>query len=287
MPPQLLPASWLTRAVVAARRRVGFAGQYRSPVSWVASFYDALVRDLPGHALPGRGTELEVMLRQLPCPVGIRLGTTDWYILEEVFLRRVYEPARDAAPPRVATVLDLGANVGMTTLLWNAWWPSARIVAVEPDPENLDQLRRNAARAGLGGRLSIVRACATGSARTVYLDRSGGEAAYHLAESGAAEDSVPGRTVYDILRETACERVDLLKCDIEGAEREVFAQCSSWIDRVASLVVEVHDDYRPEHLLAAVNAQGGRFRRVPCTDPQVVILTSRAEEPTGRPPSAR
>jgi hypothetical protein len=44
-----------------------------------------------------------------------------------------------------------------------------------------------------------------------------------------------------LLREHGVDRVDVLKVDIEGAEKEVFASCSSWIDRVGVLIVEFHD----------------------------------------------
>jgi hypothetical protein len=39
--------------------------------------------------------------------------------------------------------------------------------------------------------------------------------------------------------------LDLLKIDIEGAEKEVFENCSSWIDRVGAIMAELHDNIRP------------------------------------------
>jgi hypothetical protein len=37
------------------------------------------------------------------------------------------------------------------------------------------------------------------------------------------------------------EHIDLLKIDIEGAEKEVFRDASAWIDNVRMLVVELHE----------------------------------------------
>ena len=44
------------------------------------------------------------------------------------------------------------------------------------------------------------------------------------------------------------DHVDFLKIDIEGAEREVFSDTSSWIEKVDSIIIELH-----EHLKAGCN----------------------------------
>ena len=38
--------------------------------------------------------------------------------------------------------------------------------------------------------------------------------------------------------------IDLLKVDIEGAEKEVFGTCD-WIGSVRCLVIELHDRFKP------------------------------------------
>jgi translation initiation factor 2B subunit (eIF-2B alpha/beta/delta family) len=35
----------------------------------------------------------------------------------------------------------------------------------------------------------------------------------------------------------------MLKCDIEGAERLIFADCRSWIQHIGVIVVETHPPY--------------------------------------------
>jgi FkbM family methyltransferase len=267
--------TWASRAVAATRRRIAFAREYGSAWSWAASFYDAWLRNTRPSLLPGRGAEFAVHLRALPKRVHVRLGSTDWFVLEEVFLRRVYAAVRNAAPASAKTVLDLGANVGMTVLLWNRWWPSVRTVAVEPDEANLRLLRKNVAAAGIGARVELVRACVTGSARTAFLDKNHGEAAFRLSDTGRPTEAVAGRTVRDILNATGCDEIDLLKCDIEGSEREVFESCGAWIRQVRCLVVEVHCPYTAENLESAIRSQGGRFERVASVGPDIVVLRAR------------
>ena len=54
--------------------------------------------------------------------------------------------------------------------------------------------------------------------------------------------------------------IDLLKVDIEGAEREVFKASAPWIRRVRYIVLEVHPPYTTEELLADLEANGQKFR---------------------------
>jgi hypothetical protein len=40
-------------------------------------------------------------------------------------------------------------------------------------------------------------------------------------------------------------RVDLLKMDVEGAEKEVFESSAAWIENIDAIVIELHDRYKP------------------------------------------
>ena len=46
------------------------------------------------------------------------------------------------------------------------------------------------------------------------------------------------------MRDFGIDHIDLLKIDIEGAEKEVFQVCD-WQDRLDSIVIELHDRYMP------------------------------------------
>jgi hypothetical protein len=51
-------------------------------------------------------------------------------------------------------------------------------------------------------------------------------------------------TVSDVIRDYGLDRIDLLKLDIEGSEREVFSDCGSWIGKVDAICMELHDRFR-------------------------------------------
>ena len=47
------------------------------------------------------------------------------------------------------------------------------------------------------------------------------------------------------IAEIGRRHVDILKIDIEGAEKEVFADPSLWIDKTKSIIIELHERMKP------------------------------------------
>ena len=51
-------------------------------------------------------------------------------------------------------------------------------------------------------------------------------------------------TVDKVLEDFDLPQIDILKIDIEGAEKEVFSDTSAWIDRVDAIIIELHERYK-------------------------------------------
>ena len=49
------------------------------------------------------------------------------------------------APGSIEYVMDLGSTIGVTAMFWSQRYPNARMVLVEPDPDNFKLLQRNTA----------------------------------------------------------------------------------------------------------------------------------------------
>ncbi|EQD71394.1 methyltransferase FkbM family, partial [mine drainage metagenome] len=106
-------------------------------------------------------------------------------------------------------------------------------------------------------RCDIQEVCVVARQRQVHLDRSGGDWAIRITDENTGTPAVEGITVEELLaRCNAPETIDLLKCDIEGAEAEVFADCSAWIGRVHYLIIEVHPPYSSKALIAQLEKNG-------------------------------
>lgn len=172
-------------------------------------------------------------------PLEFRRDTSDLSVYRQVFLGLEYAclPNDD-----VAFIIDCGANVGYASAYFLTRSPRAQLIAVEPDPGNFAVLTRNLAPYGRRARAihGAVWSHATRLSMAANDYRGGEEWARQVCEGG---DEVAAYGVADLLRVAGWERADLLKMDIEGAEAIVFANnTEAWIDRVNTMVIELHDD---------------------------------------------
>jgi len=177
---------------------------------------------------------VRVNLRTMGSGIWLRSHTTDISVRKELIVGGGYEPLVGDADTTV--VVDLGANTGLSARWLATRFPHARLVCVEPDPGNAELLRRNVAALDA----LVVRACVGGHARTVALDDHNGEWGYRMVDSPAGD--VPVVTMPMLLEQAGIDRIDVLKCDIEGAEAELFATCAPWIACVRRMIVETHLD---------------------------------------------
>ena len=67
---------------------------------------------------------------------------------------------------------------------------------------------------------------------------------FRVLESASGE-GIPAVGIADILSDFKATRIDVLKIDIEGSEFEVLKHSASWIDSVQTLIIELHDRFRP------------------------------------------
>jgi FkbM family methyltransferase len=154
----------------------------------------------------------------------------------EVFALDLYAPPPSLAPEAVRLVVDLGANVGYSCLYWLRAFPNARVLAFEPHPVHLEQLRKNLELNHWSGRADLVAAAAgttSGSGRLT----DGGAGSSLLMKTGFASLPVP---VVDWFEHVGGRTIDLLKMDIEGSEYDLLADPRFAQLDVRVLVLEWH-----------------------------------------------
>jgi FkbM family methyltransferase len=212
-----------------------------------------------GRFVAPRPIVVDVDLRTLGPSVRLRSHTSDISVLKELLMGGAYDPLpADAA---VRNVVDLGANIGLSYRWLQSRYPDADFVCVEPDPGNLSLLRANAD--GPRGRAKVVAACVGGHERKVKLVDGAGEWGFRMTateDPRAYSGEIDVVTMEGLLAEAGIERIGVLKCDIEGAEAEVFENCRSWIGRVDAMSVECHNDsMSSDALLATLASNGAHF----------------------------
>ncbi|ADV63867.1 methyltransferase FkbM family [Isosphaera pallida ATCC 43644] len=131
-------------------------------------------------------------------------------------------------------VLDIGANIGQYTLLASsAVGPEGRVYAVEASPQMAQRLKVNI-EVNLFSNISVIEAAAWDRDEPLILrpgdfDNAGtaSVAAPSSQSDGSSEGNaavtIPGRRLDALLEALGCERIDLIKIDVEGAESRALA----------------------------------------------------------------
>jgi FkbM family methyltransferase len=190
----------------------------------------------------------------------LRQGTSDFLVVREIFELGCYEPMHRMNLPRDARVLDLGGNIGLAARFIDTICSQGRFVCVEPDRQNVEQIRANCQGMIEANRLTIVEGFAGATDGVALINLSGGARGFREADAPAGDGGVPCYSVNTLLVQHGFDQVDLVKCGVEGYEVEIFADCPAWIGQVKNLLVETHQPYTLERLYADLRTNGVTFK---------------------------
>ncbi len=194
-----------------------------SVVSWLgrAQFqHPLLARALKRLSAPMRQTSLPIqrgaaagMLITANSNPGYALGTTEPEVQEAL-----------SAHLRPGDVFyDIGAGVGFFTLLAaRQVTPNGRVVALEPNPETAERLRRNVELNGLQNVEVIERAVAADNGRAVITSAGTASRLAGAEATGPSAVAVSTVSIDRLVDELGGYQPSLVKLDIEGAECEAL-----------------------------------------------------------------
>jgi FkbM family methyltransferase len=171
-----------------------------------------------------------------------RNGATDFTILNEIVLSKVYFKYNFDNINSSSIVLDFGAQAG-SFAIYTAYTTGATVFSFEPERENFELLCENIALNGLEGRVIATNKAIsrTDSPRTFYLsphENKGVHSFYYKGERTITVECIKLDQVLDLIGN---RKIDFLKIDTEGAEHEIITlEQRSFFEKVQSIVLEYH-----------------------------------------------
>jgi FkbM family methyltransferase len=185
----------------------------------------------------------EVARKDCAHPFRLRIPSSDVRTYMQIFVRQEYDFKVKTEPK---TIVDAGANIGLAAIYFANRYPDARIISLEPEQSNFELLKANTApypnitpvHAALWHRNEEIDLIDPGRGKWAFMTQT-----KDSAESlpGNAHHVVAAMTVDKIMKDYGMEKIDILKIDIEGAEKEVFSDTTPWINQVDSLIIELHE----------------------------------------------
>ena len=173
-----------------------------------------------------------------------------WFLhsVEELFIEETYTFNSSLANP---TIIDCGANWGLSVIFFKELYPGAQIVAFEPDPQVFKLLSENVTYNGFDDvQLENKAVWINESELSFFSDKGLGGC---LTEVGIKKrEKVQVKTVRlkEILKNYS--QVEFLKIDIEGAEYEVIKDCKDSLSHIKYLFVEYHSTPHREQKLGEI-----------------------------------
>jgi FkbM family methyltransferase len=172
----------------------------------------------------------------------------DMSALKEIFGDKVYSSVAKTLPA-CKSVIDLGSNIGLSSVYFSSLYPGCRLLCVEPLPGNFQLVQKNLASQIAAGSCVAVRAAVCGEdVDSIELGISApgsASASFTLHGDTAHKISAPGYCMKTLFKMAGFDRADLVKMDVEGAEVHLFRD-SAWLDSTGALAVEFHDNSRVE-----------------------------------------
>lgn len=167
------------------------------------------------------------------------------YMYKDIFVNKIYAfPANSPQP----NILDLGANIGLSTLFFKKYYPGARITAVEADPVIFKYLERNILENDMRDIQLLNRAVWNKSA-TLDFYSEGADAGSLASRDGGQIIKVSAVDIRELLDE---RRYDFIKMDIEGTESVVLQACRDYLPTIPYIFVEYHAREKKKQELSIV-----------------------------------
>jgi FkbM family methyltransferase len=197
------------------------------------------------------GKPIQLFIRDAPQPIWLRKGTSDFDVMEQVFVHREYDftgwPSHHAMIQRayaellgagkVPVVVDCGANIGFASIWFALRYPRAIVYAVEPEQRNFAMLSRNVA---TYANIMPIQAGISDRVTRVSL-RNPQDEPWACQTEEVENGDIETVTIPDLLARAPNSAPLIAKIDIEGYETSLFRSNTAWADRTPLVVFEMHD----------------------------------------------
>jgi len=192
------------------------------------------------NSLPSDCTEeVKIELSNYKNKIMMRHHTSDVECFYQVFIRDDYDIPVNLA--RIGLIVDGGANVGYSSIYFADRFPEAKVIAIEPEESNFMMLKKNTTgyknveqiRSAIWNKETYLKV------KDIGLDKWG----FIIEEfDGKNSSDLRTTTLKDILKNSGYRKIDILKLDIEGSEKEIFCnECQEWLSSTNIIIIELHD----------------------------------------------
>lgn len=172
----------------------------------------------------------------------LRNKSYDTHIFNQIFIKEemVFIKLKNHC---INTIIDAGANIGLFTIYIKNKFPDSSILSIEPSIKNFEILKKN-----IEGyeNISIIHGALMGTDKMVSISNPlENYASFQVAENFNS-NCINAYSLLYFLQLPGFEKIDLVKMDIEGSERDVFDHIEEEVlNKISALAIEIHEHLNP------------------------------------------
>lgn len=183
----------------------------------------------------------DILLPKYSHSFSLRNNTSDICVFYQVFLAKSYHINFEIEPK---IIIDCGANIGLSTIYFKNRFPDSKIISIEPEQSNFEQLVKNTQK--YSNVFCVNSGIWNKTTNLIVKNNNSGNWGFMVEEVVYKnKDTISALSINDVMVKYEIDQIDILKIDIEGSEKELFeSNFEEWIPKTKILIIELHDGLR-------------------------------------------
>jgi FkbM family methyltransferase len=184
---------------------------------------------------------LPLKVRNFEYPIYVRSGTSDLSSFKQIFIKEEFKNLKKI-DRKIETIIDAGSNCGHVSIYLSKLFPNAKIIAIEPDTSNCSVIRKNIKHYK---NIKLLKGGVWHSDSNLKIFNPDTKNwSFRVEEVKESEGDFKGYNLKTIMNKYNFKKIDILKMDIEGSEKNVFEKnYKYWLSKTKLGFVEVHERY--------------------------------------------
>jgi len=186
--------------------------------------------------------------------IQLRRRTSDFFIFNQIFIRKDYfnliEKIKESINfDKVRFILDAGANIGASAIYFHSFFPNAKVICIEPESSNFSLLKTNILLNNVENIVKPFQMALWNKNEMLSLKNDFRDRSHHSfnvsSDLNESLIKIEGNTVKYFMDINDVKIIDLLKIDIEGAEKYIFEDfnyLSSFLPITRFIAIEIHEE---------------------------------------------